>query len=106
MVKLHVRKGDEVLVRSGNERGSRGKILSVDVERLRAIVEGVALRKVHVRRTQQNPKGGIIEKEASLALSNLMVVCPKCRKPTRVARRRDQDRNVRVCKKCNESFVS
>ena len=103
-MKLHVRKGDQVLVLSGNERGARGKILSVDRESLRAVVEGVALRKVHVRRTQETPKGGVIEKESTLHISNLMVVCPKCDKPTRVGRQMDRDRSVRACKKCGEVF--
>ena len=101
-VKLHLRKGDEVLVLTGNARGARGKILSIDRKSLRAIVEGVAMRKIHVRKTQQTPQGGVIEREASLPISNLMVVCPKCHAPTRIARRPGNDRSDRVCKKCEE----
>lgn len=107
--RFHLRKGDEVLVLSGNERGARGKILSVDRQSLRAVVEGVAMRKIHVRRTQQNPKGGVVEKEASLNISNLMVVCPKCKQPTRIGRKMGEKQGAprsRVCKKCQEPFVS
>ena len=104
--KLHLRKGDEVLVLSGNERGARGKILSIDRKTLRVVVEGVAMRKIHVRKTQQNPQGGVVEREASLPVSNLMVVCPKCHAPTKIARRRSQNRSERVCKKCEEVMVA
>ncbi|MBI4178727.1 50S ribosomal protein L24 [bacterium] len=100
---MNLRKGDEVMVLSGNDRGSRGKILSVNRQKFRAVVEGVALRKRHVRRTQQNPKGGVVEKEASIAVSNLMLVCPKCNAPSRMGRRRVDGRALRVCKKCNEA---
>ncbi len=103
---LHIRKGDEVVVLSGNERGARGKILSVDREKLRAIVERVALRKRHVRRTQDNPKGGVVEKESSLHISNLMLVCPRCGKPTRAGRKVENGQSRRVCKKCNEVVAS
>lgn len=105
-MKLRIRKGDQVTVLSGNERGASGKVLSVDREKFRAVVEGVSLRKIHVRRTQQNPKGGVIEKESSLHLSNLMVICPKCQKPARTGRKTDQGKSVRVCKKCNEVMAS
>lgn len=104
-MKLPIRKNDIVTVLSGNERGSQGKILKIDREKMRAVVEGVALRKIHVRRTQENPKGGIVEKEASIHVSNLMVICPKCKKPARVGRKTEQGKSVRVCKKCDEVMV-
>lgn len=107
MVKVHIRKGDEVIVLSGNERNQPpAKILSIDREKMRAVVEGLALRKIHIRRTQENPKGGVIEKEGTIHISNLMVVCPKCKKPTRVGRRAEAGQSVRVCKKCGESMSS
>ena len=105
-MKLIIRRDDVVQVISGNERGAQGKVLTVDREKMRAVVEGVALRKIHVRRTQQNPKGGITEREASLNLSNLMLVCPKCKKATRIGRKQEAGRSVRVCKKCGEGFNS
>ncbi|OGH59756.1 MAG: 50S ribosomal protein L24 [Candidatus Lindowbacteria bacterium RIFCSPLOWO2_12_FULL_62_27] len=105
MQRLYIRKGDRVAVLSGNERGAVGKVLSVDRNKYRAVVEGVALRKKHVRRTQQNPKGGVIEKEAALHVSNLMVICPKCNKPSRLARRVVDGRSLRVCKKCDETLA-
>ncbi len=106
MVKLHLRKGDQVAVLSGNERGATGKILGIDREAFRAVVEGVAIRKKHVRRTQDNPKGGVVEKETSIHISNLMVICPKCSKATRVGRKIQDGRLVRVCGKCGEAFPS
>ena len=80
--------------------------MSVNAESFRAVVEGVALRKRHVRRTQETPKGGVVDKEASIHISNLMIVCPRCNKSTKAGRKLIQDRMVRVCKKCGEAFAS
>lgn len=105
-MKLHLRKGDQVSVLSGNERGATGKILGIDRAALRAVVEGVAIRKKHVRRSQDNPKGGVVEKETPIHISNLIVICPKCSKATRVGRKMEENRSVRVCRKCGEAFPS
>ena len=75
---MRVRKNDQVIVIAGENKGSKGKILKVFPETNRVIVEGVNFIKKHSRPTQQNPQGGIIEKEASVHVSNVMVICPKC----------------------------
>ena len=72
MKRLHVRTGDEVVVISGSQKGKRGKILSVNPDEGRAVVEGVKMIKRHMRKTQTNPKGEIIEREGTLHISNLM----------------------------------
>jgi large subunit ribosomal protein L24 len=72
MQKCHVKKGDEVVVLTGTERGKRGRILSVLRDRERVIVEGVKMIKKHVRKNQKNPQGAIVEREGSLHLSNVM----------------------------------
>jgi large subunit ribosomal protein L24 len=74
MQKFHVRKGDEVVVLSGTEKGKRGKIIEVRRKQQRAIVEGVKMIKRHTRKNQQNPQGAIIEREGTVHLSNLMLV--------------------------------
>ncbi len=104
---MDIRKNDTVKVLSGKERGKSGKVLEVLHDRDRVRVEKLMVFKRHVKkgRTQSNPEGGIIEKPGTLHVSNVMVVCPKCGKPTRVARvARDDGRRVRACRKCNERW--
>jgi large subunit ribosomal protein L24 len=71
-MKLHLKKGDEVVVLSGAERGKRGKIISVSPKSNRAIVEGVKMIKRHTRKSQENPQGAIVEREGTVHMSNLM----------------------------------
>ena len=105
MSKLHVKKGDNVVVISGTQKGKTGTILSVDVEKSRAIVEGVNLVSKHSRPSTENPKGGIVKKEAHIHISNLNVVDPKTGKPTRVGRRRNSEGTlVRYSKKSGEEI--
>lgn len=107
---LHIHKNDTVVVISGNFRGKQGKVLKVFPERERVIVENVNLIKRHTRPSQKNPQGGILQKEASIHASNVMVICPKCSKPTRVGHAHVIDptskkkKTMRVCKQCNEMF--
>ena len=99
MSKLHVKKGDTVLVLSGNDKGKQGKVMSVDVEKQRAIVEGVRIISKHTRPNTEHPQGGIIKQEAPIHISNLMVV-DKSGKPTRIGRKRDENgKLVRYSKK-------
>ncbi|MBI3448481.1 MAG: 50S ribosomal protein L24 [Acidobacteria bacterium] len=101
---LHVRKDDMVLVIAG-KRGKerpRGKVLRVYPAKMRAIVEGVNFIKKHTKpNPSKNIKGGIVEREAPIHVSNLMVICPECSKPVRVARKMLEDgKRHRVCRKC------
>jgi len=100
--RLHVRKDDMVLVLAGKTR-VRAKVLRVFPEKMRAIVEGVNFVKRHTRPNPgRNIKGGIVEREAPVHVSNLMVICPECSKPVRVARKvYDDGTRHRVCRKCN-----
>lgn len=79
-----IRKGDMVVVVSGKEKGSRGKVLRILTKKNRVVIERLAMIKRHTKPTQQNPQGGIIEKEGSIHLSNVMPVDPGSDKPTRV----------------------
>ena len=98
-----VRKGDTVAVLSGKDKGKTGKVLMVWPDRDRALVEHINLLKHFDRRTQQNQAGGVIEREGSVALSKLALVCPKCRKPSRVAWSASSDgEKQRICRKCSE----
>lgn len=104
--KLNVKKNDQVLVRAGKDRGARGKVLRVLASEGKAIVERVNMVKRHTRpNPQKGIQGGILEREAPIAVSNLMVICPECGKASRLGRRRLEDgRGVRVCKNCNATF--
>jgi large subunit ribosomal protein L24 len=104
MPKLHVKKNDQVYVLSGKERGKIGKVLRVFRDKDRAIIEGLNFIQKHTRANpQRNIKGGILPKESSIHLSNLMVVCKRCNKRTRIAHTTMKDgRKVRVCRNCDE----
>ena len=105
MEKLKV--GDTVQVIAGAERSEkavaskRGKVLKIDREAQRVTVEGLRLVKRHLRKTPQQPEGGIVEKPGTIHISDLQVVCAKCDKPTRVGIRADGDKKKRFCKNCD-----
>jgi large subunit ribosomal protein L24 len=100
----HVRRGDTVGVIAGRERGKRGKVLHVLTDKGRVVVEHVNMVKKHQRPTQKLRQGGIIEREGPLALSNVLVVCSRCDKPSRTGIKILGDgRKVRTCKRCGEA---
>jgi len=110
--KAHVKKGDEVLVRAGRSFGERGRVVSVDPQRERAVVEGVNQVTKHQKSqgmgrspsAAAQQQSGRIEKAAPIHLSNLMVVCPGCSTPTRVAHKQEDNQWVRACKRCGEAL--
>ncbi|MFQ5669411.1 MAG: 50S ribosomal protein L24 [Acidobacteriota bacterium] len=99
---MHVRKNDTVEVVSGKDSGKRGRVLSVQPRRNRAVVENIAYIKRHTRANpQKNIKGGVVEREAPIHISNLMVVCVECGKRTRVAYKfLDDGTKIRICRRC------
>ena len=97
---MKVKKGDNVIVLSGKDKGKSGKVLQVMPKVERVVVEKVNIRKRHVRPKKQGEKGQIIEIEAPMHISNVMVVCSKCSKPTRVEHKLHEGGKNRVCKKC------
>ena len=99
---MKIRKNDQVLVIAGRDRGKKGRVLSVNPEKSRVIVEGVGMIKRHTKPNPgKNVKGGIVEREASLHVSNVQLVCPECGAQTRVGHKILGDgRKVRVCRKC------
>lgn len=106
MQKTHIKKNDEVLVVAGKDRGARGKVLKVFPASHRAVVEQINLMKRHTRpNPQRGIQGGILETEAPIHLSNLMLICPECGKPSRTGRKRlDDGKGVRVCKACEATI--
>ena len=102
--KMTIRKGDTVKVIAGKDRGKTGKVLRSVPEKSRVVVEKVNMVKKAMRPTQANPQGGISTVEAPIHVSNVMLVCPSCGEATRVARRREDGKLVRVCKKCGKDI--
>jgi large subunit ribosomal protein L24 len=101
--RVKLRKGDEVEVIAGEDRGKRGKVLKVFRERNRVVVEGINFIRRHSRASQANPQGGIVSKEAAVHASNVMVVDPKSGRPTRIgARLHDDGTRDRVARRSGE----
>lgn len=106
--KSHIKKDDQVVVRSGNFKGKKGKVLKVFPETGRVIIEGVNVRKKHTRPTQKSPQGGIVQKEVPIHASNVMLVEPKTGEPTRTGRAHVKDatsgkkKSMRVSRKTGE----
>ncbi len=108
MPKIHIKKGDTVKVLSGNDRGKTGRVLRVFPQKMRAIVENCRMVSKHVKPNvnPDNPKGGVIEQEASIHVSNLMLMDPKTNKPTRTSRTKNEKGfSVRVSKKSGQIIV-
>ena len=100
---MDIRKGDTIQVISGNDKGRRSTVLSVFKDRGRVIVEGVNMRKHHTRPTSRDPQGGIVEREAPIHGSNVMIVCPKTDQPTRISHKKlDNGKYVRVSVRSGE----
>jgi len=102
--KTHLKINDQVEVIAGKDKGRVGKVIKVNATDGKAIVEKINMIKRHTKPSQTNQQGGIIEKEAAIDASNLMVICPKCSKTSRVGKKILEDGSkVRICKKCTES---
>lgn len=103
-MQTRIRKNDTVIVISGADAGKTGKILQVLPARGRAIVEGIRLVKKAVKKTQDNPQGGIVAKESSIAVSKLMMYCPDDKKGVRIRFEKDGQKSRRKCRICGHVF--
>jgi len=107
---MKIHKNDTVMVIAGNSRGKSGKVLKMFRDEGRVIIEGVNIIKRHSKASQKNPQGGIVQKEAPISAANVMVICPKCSKPSRVGRKpvtdsaTERKQMMRVCRNCEEMF--
>lgn len=102
---MQIRKNDSVMIIAGKERGKTGKVLRVLLDKDAAIIERVNLIKRHTRPKGPQQPGGIVEKEASIHASNLMIMCDKCNAPVRIGRKILADGNkIRVCRRCGEAL--
>ena|SRR3989344_3035800 len=97
---MKIRKGDQVKIISGNDRGKTGKVLVALPEERRIVVEGINIKKKHVRPKQQGKKGELVRIPALFPESRVMLICPKCGKPTRIGYKKEGARKTRICKRC------
>lgn len=103
--KIHIKKGDQVIVNSGEYKGQKGRVLTVDLEKKRAIVEGVNMVSKHTKPNAKNPQGGITKQEAPVHISNLNLVDPSTGEATRIGRKlNDKSKLVRYAKKSGEEI--
>jgi len=102
MIKLKIKSGDIVRVIAGDHKGAEGKVISVDREKNKAIVEGVNMVSKHTKPSAKNPQGGIVKKEAPIQISNIALIDPKTKETTRVGVRVEGDKKVRFSKKSNQ----
>ena len=104
MSKLHIKKGDEVIILAGKNKGDKGKVLKVLVDEQKAIVEGANMVSKSTKPSAKNPQGGIVKQEAPIHISNLSLIDPKSGKPTRVAIKHEGKNVIRVAKKSGEEI--
>ncbi len=97
---MKIKKGDNVIIVKGKDRGKKGKIIRVFPDEFSVIVEGLNIKKKHMRPKRQGEKGQVVEHPGAIAISNVKLVCSKCGKPTRVGYRLEEKRKFRVCKEC------
>jgi large subunit ribosomal protein L24 len=101
---MKIKKGDQVLITSGKDKGRKGKVLEALPKQSRILVEGLNLRKKHVKPKKQGEKGQVVELPGPLFSSNVKIICPKCGKPARVGYKTEGKNKYRICKKCKSEL--
>ncbi len=101
---MRIRKGDRVKVISGKDKGAESQVIRALPSKRKVVVEKVAVAKKHQKPNQTKQTGGIIEIEMPIDVSNVMLVCPKCKKPSRVGARREGAKKIRTCKRCGKDI--
>jgi len=101
---MKVKKGDTVLITAGKDKGRTAKILKSLPKELKILVEGINIKKKHVKAKRQGEKGQIIQLPAVIDVSNVKIICPKCGKAARVGYTIEKDIKKRICKKCNQEI--
>lgn len=104
-MKLHIKKGDTVVVVGGSDKGAKGKVLKIMTDKKRAVVEGVNMVKKHLKKRSEEEKGGIVEIPSAVHISNLMLFCKSCNKPVRSGFKvLDNGSKERICRKCQNQI--
>jgi large subunit ribosomal protein L24 len=101
---MKIKKGDNILVIAGKDRGRTGKVIKSLPKELKILVEGINLKKKHVKPKKEGEKGQVVQVPAPLTISNVKIVCPKCGKATRIGYTIEKDEKKRICKKCKQEI--
>ena len=101
---MKIKKGDQVLITSGKDRGKTGKVLNAFPGESKLLLEGLNLRKKHAKPKKQGEKGQVVEVTAPLSVSNVKLICPKCGKPARIGYKIIEKKKYRICKKCEQEI--
>ena len=104
MASMHIKKGDTVVVLSGDDKGAQGEVIAVSPEEKKVLVKGVNIIHKHIKPRKQGENGGIIDAEGAIYASNVAVYCPTCKKGVRVRHEVVDGKKVRVCAKCGRKF--
>ena len=104
MAKMHIKKGDTVVVLSGDDKGVQGEVIAVSPEEKKVIVKDVNIIHKHVKPRRQGESGGIVDAEGAIYASNVALYCPNCKQGVRVKHEIVDDKKVRVCAKCGKKF--
>ncbi len=99
---MKIKKGDNILIIAGKDKGRTGKIMKALPKELKILVEGINLKKKHVRPKREGEKGQVVEIPAALDVSNVKIICPKCGKAARIGYKTEKDIKNRICKKCRQ----
>ncbi len=102
--KLKIRKGDKVKIIYGKDKGKEGVVEKVYPKSGKLLIPGINLYKKHVKKSEQFPQGGVVEIPRPIDVSKVMLICPKCKKPTRVGYKLTGDKKFRICKKCKSTL--
>ncbi len=101
---MKIKKGDQVLIISGKDRGRTSKVLRVFPKKDSVLVEGINLKKKHVRPKKEGEKGQIVEMSQPLNISNVKLICPRCKKATRIRYKIEKEKKYKICKKCGQDL--
>jgi large subunit ribosomal protein L24 len=101
---MKIKKGDNVLITTGKDKGKTGKILKSLPKELKVLIEGVNLKKKHIRPKKEGEKGQVIGIPAPVDISNVKIICPKCGKASRIGYKIEKDNKNRICKKCEQAI--
>ena len=104
MAKMHIKKGDTVVVLSGDDKGVQGEVIAVSPEEGKVLVKGANIIHKHVKPRKQGEAGGIIDAEGAIYASNVALYCPDCKKGVRVGTKDEDGKKIRVCSKCGHKF--
>lgn len=101
---MNIKKNDKVVILTGKDKGKTATVKSIITKKNKVIISGLNKFKKHLKPTKTNPQGGISDFEAPISVSNVMLICPSCSKPTKIAYKNIEDKKVRFCKKCKQTI--